>query len=154
MSDHDTNLGFPDYGRGWRVDKRLITVVAVSLTFASSCGLSQNTMLPQASVEIISGKDIAGAIIEPQNRGDDLTAARVIDVVLGTAETEIMSDANGNLEFTIEFPVGATITYVGSIKPRSASSAQEVAGTWTQQAEGIFGEDTGTWSVTADATGK
>ena len=79
---------------------------------------------------------------------------RVIDVVLGTSEAEIISTTDGGVEFTIDFPAGATVTYVGTVQNASTPSAQEVVGTWTQQAEGIFGEDTGTWSVTADATGK
>ncbi len=60
-----------------------------------------------------------------------------------------MFDADGNVAFTIDFPAGATITYLGSVQPPSTSSTQTVAGTWTQHAEGIFGEDTGTWEAAA-----
>ena len=52
----------------------------------------------------------------------------MIDVVLGTGVSEIISDGGG-IEFTIEFPAGATITYVGTVQDAGASSAQAVAGT-------------------------
>ena len=71
-------------------------------------------------------------------------------MVLGTGEAEIISTADGGVEFMIEFPAGATITYLGTVQPPSAPSTQAVAGTWTQHAEGIFGEDTGTWEAVAD----
>jgi len=113
MFNHDTSFGFPDYERGKRCDRRVLAIVAVSLVVASGCGSGQSGLLPQASVEIIRGKDSAGATIELEKRGDDLIRARVIDIVLGTGEAEIISDENGNIEFTIDFPGGAAITYGG-----------------------------------------
>lgn len=145
MPYHDTNFGFPDYGRGRWCDRWVLTIVAVSLVVASGCGSGVNALLPQTSVEIIRGKDSAGATIELEKRGDNLTQARVIDVVLGTGDAEIISTADGVLEFTIEFPAGATISYVGAIQDNGDSSALAISGTWTQHSAGIFGEDAGTW---------
>ena len=110
-------------------------------------------MLPQSSVEIISGKDSAGATIELEKRGDDLTAARVIDVVLGTGEGEIISTTDGNIEFTIEFPAGATITYRGQRAETGAPEYVVLSGTWRQHPGGVFGEDFGTWEATLSASG-
>ncbi len=150
MSNHGMSFGFPECGCRVRRGRCTLSIVTLSLVVACGCGSGGSAILPQVSVEIIRGKDSAGAIIELEKRGDDLTHARVIDVVLGTGEAEIISTTDGRVEFTIDFPAGATITYLGSIQPPSASSAQAVAGTWTQHAEGIFGEDTGTWEAAAD----
>ena len=147
MSNHDTSFGFPDGGRGKHGNRRVLAIVAVSLVVASGCGSGQRALLPQASVEIIRGKDSAGAIIELEKRGDDLARARVIDVVLGTGEAEIISDEDGQLEFTIDFPVGATIAYLGAIQDNGTSSALIISGTWKQHSAGIFGEDAGTWQA-------
>jgi hypothetical protein len=135
---------------GGRPYRNALAFVWLVLVFVSGCGSGASALLPLESVEILRGKDSAGATIELEKRGDDLTGARVIDVVLGTGEAEIISTTDRSVEFTIDFPAGATITYVGTLQPPSASSAQAVAGTWTQHAEGIFGEDTGTWEAAAD----
>ena len=147
MFNHDTSLGLSDHGYGGRCDRRVLATVVVSLVAASGCGSGQRASLPQASVEIIRGKDSAGATIELEKRGDDLTRARVIDVVLGTGEAEIISYEDGQLEFTIDFPVGATISYLGAIQDNGASSALTISGTWKQHSAGIFGEDAGTWEA-------
>ena len=154
MSNHDTSFGLSDHGHGIRCDRWVLAIVAVSLALASGCGLGQSVLLPKTSIQIISGKDSAGAIIELEKRGDDFTRARVIDVILGTGVAEIMSDKNGHVEFTIDFPAGATITYFGTVQDPGASSAQAIAGTWTQHSVGIFGSDYGTWSATAGTTDK
>ncbi len=150
MSNHHTGFGFPDHGRGGRCIRWTSAIASLVLVVASGCGSGQSALLPQASVGIIRGKDSAGATIELEMRGDDLTAARVIDVVLGTGEGEIISTTDRSFEFTIEFPAGATITYFGTLRPRSAPSAQEIAGTWAQHADGIFGEDTGVWNARSE----
>ncbi len=150
MSNHDTSIGFPGCGRAWRPSRWVLTALAVSLVVVTGCGSGQSALLPQASVEIIRGKDSAGAIIELEKRGDELKRARVIDAVLGTGEAEIISDKDGHVEFTIPFPAGATITYFGTVQDTGVSSAQAIAGTWTQHSAGIFGEDTGTWEAATD----
>ncbi len=150
MLAHDLNSRNPTRQPA-RPHRRCVAGLAcLSLTLGPGCGLSDGASRSGASVEIIKGKDSAGATIELEKRGGDLTRARVIDVVLGTGEAEIISTTDGGVEFTIEFPAGATITYLGSVEPPSAPSAQAVAGTWAQHAEGIFGEDTGTWEAAAD----
>lgn len=93
------------------------------------------------------GKDSAGALIELYKQETGFTAAKVIDVILGTAEAEIISTTSDQIEFTIRFPAGVSITYVGTIQYDDASFDKIITGTWTQIATGIFGEDTGTWSA-------
>ena len=153
MSKNATSFRFSECERGGRCVRRVLAVVAVSLVVACGCGSGSIAFLPQTSVEIIRGKDSAGAIIELEKRGDHLTAARVIDVVLGTGEAEIISDQEGQIEFTIDFPAGATIVYVGTVQDPGASSIRVIAGTWTQQSAGVFGEDTGTWRAPEAAVG-
>ncbi len=151
MSNHAMSFGFADYGRSRRCDGRVLAIVAVSLVVASGCGSGESALLPQASVEIISGKDSAGATIELEKRGDDLTAARVIDGVLGTGESEIISTTDGGVEFTIEFPAGATITYTGNMLDAGPDNLLQIDGLWLQRAKGIFGTDAGTWSVSSSS---
>ncbi len=110
-------------------------------------------LLPQASVEIIRGKDSAGATIELEKRGDDLTQARVIDVVLGTGEAEIISDQEGQIEFTIDFPGGAAITYRGQQTDAGELDELMLSGTWRQHSGGVFGEDSRRWEASQPATG-
>ena len=149
MSQHDTSPQLSDHRRSRRCDRGALVAVAVSLLVASGCGAGPGALFPQTSIEIITGKDSAGATIELEKRGADFAAARVIDGMLGTGEGEIIPTTDGGIEFTIEFPAGATITYLGSVQSPSTSRAQAVAGTWVQHAEGIFGEDTGTWETAA-----
>ena len=144
MSNLATSFGFPDHGRGRRCYRR---VLAVSLVVVSGCGSGQSALLPQASVEIIRGKDSAGATIELEKRGDDLTQARVIDVVLGTGEAEIISTTDGAVEFTIDFPSGTAITYSGRQVDTATPEDVVFSGTWRQHPGGVFGEDFGTWDV-------
>ena len=90
-----------------------IAFACLAPVVAAGCGLRTFASRSSVSVEIIRDKDSAGATIELEKRGDDLTRARVIDIVLGTGEAEIISDDNGNIEFPIDFPGGAAITYGG-----------------------------------------
>jgi len=151
MSNYATSFGFLSHGCGWHCDRRVLAIVAAPLVFVSGCGSDQSALLAQASVEIISGKDSAGATIELEKRGDDLTAARVIDRVLGTGEGEIISTAEGGVEFTIEFPAGATITYTGNMLDAGPDEFLQIDGLWLQRAKGIFGTDVGTWSVSSSS---
>ena len=150
MLDQDLNPRNPTRQPARPHSACIITFAGLSLVVAFGCGFNGDAPRSGASVEIIQGKDSAGAAIELEKRGDDLTRARVIDVVLGTGAAEIISDEDGHIEFTIDFPAGATITYVGAVQDPGASSAQAIAGTWTQHSAGIFGEDTGTWEVATD----
>jgi len=155
MSNHPTSLGLPECERSTRCGRvqRLLGVIAISLVAASGCGLGQSALLPQKSVQIIRGKDSAGAIVELEKRGDDLTAARVIDVVLGTGEGDIISTTDRRVDFAIEFPAGPTITYVGQRAEDGALHDITVTGTWLQHPRGVFGADSGTWrapSLTSD----
>ncbi len=147
MFNHPTSFRLPDCGRGRPCDRRVLAIVAVSLVAASGCGSGQSALLPQASVEIIRGKDSAGAIIELEKWGDDLTQARVIDMVLGTGEAEIISDEDGYIEFTIDFPGGAAITYRGRQADAGELDDVMLSGTWRQHPGGVFGADSGTWEA-------
>ena len=149
MLDHDLNLRNPTRKPARRHRPCVITFAGLSIVVASGCGFSGDAPRSGTSVDIIQGKDSAGATIELEKLGDDLTRARVIDVILGTGEAEIISDKDGHVEFTIDFPAGATITYVGTVQSPTASSARAIAGTWTQHSAGIFAADTGTWEVAA-----
>jgi hypothetical protein len=98
-------------------------------------------------VEIIQGKDSAGATIELEKRGDEFAEVRVIDVVLGTGEAEVISDIDGHVEFTIDFPGGAAITYRGQQAGTGALEDVMLSGTWYQHPGGVFGADFGTWEA-------
>ena len=131
--------------RSWRRHRNAIALACLSLVVIAGCGFHSSASRSAASVEIISGKDSAGAIVELEKRGDDLTRARVIDVVLGTGEAEIISTTDRRVEFTIMFPAGATITYVGQRAEDGALDDITVTGTWLQHPRGVFGADSGTW---------
>ena len=75
------------------------------------------------------------------------TAARVTDVVLGVAEAEVVVTQDGQIEFTIDFPGGATITYCGRQVNAGAPDKLNLSGTWHQHPGGIFGADFGTWEA-------
>ena len=96
---------------------------------------------------VLVGKDSAGAVVEIEKRGTELVRARVADTVLGTGEAEVSLDGTDQLAFTIAFPAGAVITYVGTLTETGGLGPQAIAGTWTQHAGGIFAMDTGTWTV-------
>lgn len=132
---------------------RLLFQAATALLIGTSCGLIGPTLPQGAAVTIIRGKDSAGAIIELEKRGDDFTAARVMDVVLGTGEAEIVSTTDGTVEFTIDFPGGATITYRGRQADAGELDELMLSGTWRQHSGGVFGEDFGTWEVSQPARG-
>ena len=151
MLDQDLNLRYVTR-QPWRLHRLFGVTFAwlVLLVFPSGCGFDGGTPRSVVPVAIIRGNDSAGATIELEKRGVELSRARVIDVVLGTGEAEIISDEDGNVEFTIPFPAGATITYVGTARPASASSTDQIAGIWRQHADGIFAEDEGTWSTPED----
>ncbi len=125
----------------------IASLACLSLTLGPGCGLRDASSHSGVSVEVIKGKDSAGAIIELEKRGDDLTRARVIDVVLGTGEAEIISDEDGYIEFTIDFPGGAAITYRGQQADAGALEDVTLSGTWRQHPGGVFGEDFGTWEA-------
>lgn len=147
MSNHPTTLGRPHYGHGRPCDRRIFAIAAVALVVASGCGTGRSALLPRASVEIIRGTDSAGATIELEKRGDDLTQARVIDVVLGTAEAEIIATTDRSVEFTIEFPGGVAITYRGQRVDTAAPGDVILSGTWRQHPGGVFAGDFGTWAA-------
>ena len=145
MSNHATNFRFPECGRGGYGVRRVVAVV--SLVVACGCRSGSIAFLPLASVEIITGKDDAGATIELEKRGDELTAARVIDVILGTGEAEIVSNDNVHIEFTIDFQAGVAITYRGRTADSGNPGDVTISGTWHQHAGGVFGGDFGTWEA-------
>jgi len=148
MSDHINNLESPGRRRSGRCDWRVLAaIVVVSLVVTTGCGSDQSALFPQASVDIIRGKDSAGATIEVEKRGNDLTVARVIDTVLGAGEGEIISRDDGDFEFTVHFPAGATITYVGLRDDDGAPEKVQLSGTWQQQPSGVFGADRGVWGA-------
>jgi hypothetical protein len=146
----DREFGLVECEHRSRLRSRVLAVGGMLLVAGSGCGFDSTVLRSEPPVEILRGTDSAGATIELEKRGDDLTAARVIDVVLGTGEAEIISDKDGYIEFTIGFPAGATITYFGTVQDPGVSSAQAIAGTWRQHSAGIFGEDTGTWEAATD----
>jgi hypothetical protein len=123
------------------------------LVAGSGCGFDGTVLRSEPPVEILRGKDSAGATIELEKRGDDLTQARVIDVVLGTGEAEIISDKNGYIEFTINFPGGAAITYRGRQADAGELDDVMLSGTWRQHPGGIFGADFGTWEASLPTSG-
>ena len=127
--------------------RNAIAFACLTPVVVAGCGFGSPASRSSASVEIIRGKDSAGATIELEKWGDDLIRARVIDIVLGTGEAEIISDENGNIEFTIDFPGGAAITYGG--RQAYAEEPNEVmfSGTWRQHPGGVFGPDVGTWEA-------
>lgn len=108
----------------------VVTFVCLSLVVGPGCGFSDGASRSGAPVEIIRGKDSAGAIIELEKRDADLTAARVIDVALGTGEAEIISDEEGQIEFTIDFPSGASVRYVGQLAHPGTPDAVTISGRW------------------------
>lgn len=136
----------PTGRRCWNVAGLACLLIA----FCPSCGGDGAGFGPGASPQVFRGRDSAGATVELEMRADLITRAHVVDVVLGAADAEILSQTPRNLEFTIVFPAGATVTYIGSIEEANGVTPQNVAGTWTQHAEGIFGEDAGRWQAAAD----
>ena len=124
-----------------------IAFACLAPVVVAGCGLRASASRSSASVEIIRGKDSAGATIELEKRGDVLTRARVIDIVLGTGEAEIISDDNGKFEFTIDFPGGAAISYRGRQTYGGELNEVMFSGTWRQHPGGVFGEDFGTWQA-------
>jgi len=111
------------------------------------CGGIAHHQAKRAPAQIINGMDSAGAVMALETRGDEFTTARVIDVVLGSAESEIRSDEDGRLEFTINFPGGAAITYRGRQDDAGEGDDVLLSGTWRQHPGGVFGEDSGTWEA-------
>lgn len=132
----------------------LSVLVALSITIEPSCGLDNSASRTEVSSEIIRGKDSAGATIELKKRGNDLTRARVIDVVLGTGEAEIISGNDGYVEFTLQFPGGPAITYRGQQAEVGALKDMMVSGTWHQHPGGVFGADLGTWEAPSPSNSK
>ena len=117
------------------------------------CGSDDARSLLLGPVEVLRGRDSAGAVVELETRMGNPTAARVTDVVLGVAEAKVVATQDGQIEFTVDFPAGATITYVGTVQGPGASSSRTIAGTWMQHSAGIFAEDTGTWRAPEALTG-
>jgi len=93
------------------------------------------------------GKDSAGAVVELHRLDTGFTAAKVVDVILGAGEAEIIFTSSNQIEFTIYFPAGVSITYVGTFQYDEHSFVYTVEGIWTQKATAIFGEETGGWEV-------
>jgi len=92
--------------------------------------------------------------VELEERNREIVRARIIDEVLGTGEAPVVRVGDGHIEFAIDFPAGATITYRGRLAKSDRPDKVLVAGTWDQQAGGIFGSDSGVWAAPAprDAT--
>ena len=147
MLDQALNLRDRTRLRGRRHHRGVITFASLSLIATPGCGLSDAPSRSEASVEIIQGRDSAGAIIELQKQGGHLTRARVTDLVLGTGEAEIISGNDGYVEFTIRFPGGVAIAYRGQHADPQAVEDVMVSGTWHQHPSGIFGADSGTWQA-------
>ena len=123
-------------------------ILSLSLLIAASgCGLDWIGTWLAPPAEILHGRDSAGAAIELEKRGEELTRARVADAVLGTGEAEIISDADGQIEFTVDFPAGVVITYRGRQADATAFDDGVVSGTWRQHPGGVFGTDLGTWEA-------
>ncbi len=147
MLDRNLNLCNPTKDPGIGRHRCVVTFACLSLMAGPGCGFSDGASRSGGAVEIIQGKDSAGATIELERRGNDLTRARVIDVVLGTGEAEIISDKDARVEFTIDFPGGATITYRGQQAEARALEDVMLSGTWHQHPGGVFGADFGTWEA-------
>ena len=104
--------------------------------------------LPGIATEILIGKDSAGAVVEIEKQGTDLVRARVIDIVLGTGEAMVVPGDNNTISFTVRFPAGAIITYLGIHNAAAdGENLESIRGTWTQENSGIFEEDNGTWDI-------
>ena len=97
MLDQALNLRDVTRQRG-RHYRSAATFACLSLIAAPGCGLGDATSRSEASVEIVRGKDSAGAIVELERRGSRLTNARVIDIVLGRGEGEITQNAKDQVE--------------------------------------------------------
>jgi hypothetical protein len=129
---------------------RFRTILAVLMTGVGvSCG-PDNPLLLTGAPSVLTGKDSAGALIELRALEDVFTHARIADPVLGSAEAEIRTSGDGGIVFTVRFPLGAVVSYVGLATENPPSEAKAIAGTWTQHASGLFGEDWGTWEVGSD----
>ncbi len=135
-----------------RIEHRLAfakhAIIAALLTTAGAgCTSGDRSWL--GVQEVLIGEDSAGAIVELRRVGEVFARARVTDMVLGSAEAEISLSGVNEISFTVKFPVGATVTYVGTVEEFSASDATVIAGNWTQHTSGIFGPDTGTWKASS-----
>jgi len=116
------------------------------ILIGTGCG-ADPLLLSGDQIEVCIGEDSAGAVIEIEKHGSDLIRAKVIDVALGTGEAEVQPGDINEVSFTIEFPAGVTITYVGALGEVSSNSIEHIKGTWTQHPDGVFGADAGTWRV-------
>jgi len=125
----------------------MLASAGLCLVSSTGCGLGGSVLPSPGFVETIRGKDSAGATIELEKRDAAFTAARVIDVVLGTGEAEVATGNDGHIEFTISFPAGVEITYRGQQFDVGAIKDTILSGTWHQHAHGYFAADMGTWSV-------
>ena len=123
-----------------------IACTLVLVFIGTGCG-ADPLVLSGDHIEILVGKDSAGAVIEIEKRGSELVRARVADVVLGTGEAEILPVGINEVSFMIEFPAGVTISYVGAPVEITNDAFGDITGTWIQHPDGIFGADTGTWRV-------
>jgi len=125
-----------------------ISSISVAI-IGPACGINMASLMHEESVEILRGLDSAGATIEIKKEGPNFVQARIADVVLGTGEAEISSAKTNRIVFSIEFPVGVTITYFGNMIAED-SDGVVIEGTWQQHATGIFGPDAGAWQVTSN----
>jgi len=112
----------------------------------TACGVEPLPGPPDSTVVLV-GEDSAGAVVEIEKQGRELVRARVTDTVLGTGEAEVSLDGTDQVAFTIAFPAGVMISYVGTLAEIGSLGPQTIEGTWTQHGSGIFATDTGAWSV-------
>ncbi len=129
--------------------RQLALAAVVCLVLIAGC--PEATDLPPVSASRrFVGMDSAGAQIEIGEMSQDVVHVRIEDPVLGFAEATAERTAE-YLTFTVTFPVGAVITYTGTLESDGISDAPVVEGVWVQHAGGIFGHDEGTWRVRADS---
>ncbi len=68
MLDNDVSLRDPTRQPGRYRHRCFVSIACLSLVVAPGCGFGDAATRSAASVEIIQGKDSAGAIIEPKRR--------------------------------------------------------------------------------------
>ena len=112
-----------------------------------SCGFSANRRGAGDTTQLLSGTDSAGATIEIEVYASGSARARVIDGVLGVAETHVEERSPTRISFEAHFPAGAVVIYEGERVITLIASPDTIRGVWRQLPRGVFGADLGTWEA-------